>query len=84
MFRQSTSRPLCLYVTHHYKQLTETLGIFVCIRIPQQTHQTRDYMKCEEHLLQMWEPNECVCQMYYQHANLLHPKLESKCEKYSI
>lgn len=60
---KSMSRPIRLYVTHYYKQLIETLGIFVCIWIPQQTHQTRDYMKWEEHLVQTWEPNECVCQI---------------------
>jgi len=44
-------------------------------------HQIQDYMKCEEHLVQTWESNECVCQMCYQHANLLCPNLGSKCEK---
>lgn len=44
-------------------------------------HQIQDYMKCEEHLVQIWESNECVCQMCYQHANLLCLNLGSKCEK---
>jgi hypothetical protein len=31
---KSISRPVRLCVTHYYKQLNETLGIFVCIQIP--------------------------------------------------